>query len=154
MRWLLNYYAVATDKIFWSSWLRKVCTCTTFHWYIIGISVCNVLPCTYYIFILFTAKHDEYKDIKSKPNQPGIYKNNYSWDSNPCPQRTSNNQGFEVTAFPIRGKGLEPLGHCGRVFVRANSHIYVNAFKPPTASFLLISTLHILLNTINITSQA
>ena len=28
---------------------------------------------------------NEHKDVKPKPNQLGIYKNNYRLDSNPCP---------------------------------------------------------------------
>ena len=46
-------------------------------------------------------------NISNKPNQPGMYKNGYRWDSNPCPQRILNIEGSEVTEIPIRGKGVQ-----------------------------------------------
>ena len=39
----------------------------------------------------------------------------------------------------LTGVRPKPLGQRSRVFDRANSHIYVNAFKSLTASFLLIT---------------
>ena len=53
-------------------------------------------------------------------------KNDYRWYSNPCPQRTSNVQSFEITAVPIRGIGLN---HWATYWRGAKSRICVNAFN-------------------------
>ena len=57
---------------------------------------------------------------------------------NPCPQRTLNLQGFEVTVVPFRAQHL----CCAATEIKSliGDHIlYVNALKPPLTPFFLIS---------------
>ena len=54
------------------------------------------------------------------------YQNGIQMGFEPCPQRISNVQGFEVTAIPMKWIGLKPLGHCSRFFDPPNSYIDVN----------------------------
>ena len=70
----------------------------------------------------------EYKDIKSKPKQPGIYKNDYRWDSNPCPQRTHEPQQTPCMALilavcerrPVVGARKHCFSSSGTMFALAS----------------------------------
>ena len=61
----------------------------------------------------------------------------------PLPVTNIERTRFWSHGSPYLGKVLKPLGHCRGAFDEANSHnfIYLNAFKPPTASFLLMPAL-------------
>ena len=92
-------------KVRWT-WFLPLLSCNDIEITTIPFAMCKNQRCVESLNSNLLSSWLNIRHFSHKLNEPGIYKNNFRWDSNPCLQRTSNVQALKSRQSLFVGKHL------------------------------------------------